>query len=70
MRFYHMDSEMSSKRDNDGPKRKVPALVVIIAGILGLNLIGSFSPDLAMTLAISTVAVALVLFVTGTIRRK
>ena len=74
MRFSHMADEMSYDGGKKSGKRGLPALVVIIASVILLNIIAGFDADLAMGVAIGVVAIAALTFLVGVIlgvlRRK
>ena len=69
-----MADEMSYDGDRRSGKRSVPALVVIIAGIIFLNVVANYDAGLAVSLAVCVIVIAALTFligvILGVIRRK
>lgn len=65
-----MPKDMSRDTKNDGRGSGVPAIVTIVCGVIALNIIAGFSPDLAVAIALGTICVAAISFIIGVLRRK
>lgn len=60
---------MSPANHDSAKRRGVPGFVVVIAGVLGLNLLASYSMEAALALAGATIVVAAILFLASVFRK-
>ena len=65
-----MAANMSRQPDTSGKKPRIPGYAVVIAGVVGLNIIATFNANLAVMLAGGVIVIAAMTFFSALLRRK